>query len=87
MKVTQTTEIVLDGEKYLLEEGDDILINEGIISRTILAIINKVIPLDIFKQMDPQAQAMFANIVKDPEKAKKLARLYKEKPDFLNIFT
>lgn len=86
MKVTQTTEIVLDGNKYLLEEGDEILIKEGLISRVLLSLINKVIPIDIFKRMDPQAQAMFANIVKDPEKAKMLQRLYKEKPDFLKIF-
>ena len=91
MKVTHNTKIILDGETYLLEEGDEIVspftIDEGLVSRAFLSIINKIIPIDMFRKMDPQAQSMFANIVKDPEKAKKLAKLYKEKPDFLNIFT
>ena len=87
MKVTKTTEIVLDGKKYLLEEGDDITLNEGLISRSLLAVINKFIPIDIFNKINPQSQALFADVIKDPEKAKMLGKLYKEKPEFLKIFT
>jgi hypothetical protein len=71
----------------LLEEGDEIIVNEGLISRALLSIVNKIIPIDIFNQLDPKVQSMFANIIQDPDKAKMLAKMYKEKPEFLKIFT
>jgi hypothetical protein len=86
MKVTKSTEVVLDGEEYLLEEGDDIVVNEGMISRALLAMLNKVIPLDLLKKMDPAAQNLFANLIQDPEKAKLLRSKIKDDPSILDIF-
>jgi hypothetical protein len=86
MKVSQTTEIVLDGEKYLLEEGDEIEIKEGLISRAVLSVVNKFIPIDVFNQMDKTTQALFASIVADPEKREKLAK-FSGDPDFMGLFT
>lgn len=86
MKITKTTKIESDDGIYLLEEGDEISVNEGLISRALLAVINKFIPLDIFERLDPQTKIMFGNILKDPEKSKMFKKIYREEPEFLKMF-
>lgn len=86
MKIIKTTKVECDNGIYLLEEGDEISVNEGLISRTLLAIANKFIPLDLFKRLDPQVQTLFGNILKDPEKSKMFEKIYREKPEFLKMF-
>lgn len=87
MKITQSVEVILDNEKYVLEEGDEIIVNEGLISRALLAALNKIIPLNLINDLDPKFQSMFANLAQDPEKASMLQNLFKKEPDFLKIFT
>lgn len=93
MKVTQDTEIFLDGQKYLLEKDDDIIVNEGIASSAIaamLSIANKFFPIDLLKdkigKMDPNTRAVFSKILQDPEKAQRWAKIAKSNPDAWDVF-
>jgi len=87
MKVTQNTKIILDNKEYLLETGDEITINENLISRVLLSLVNKVIPIDAFKKLNPKFQSAFADVMKDPQKAKELKKAFKENPGLFNLFT
>ena len=73
--------------RYLLEDGDEIIVNEGLISSALLSVINKFIPIDMFNKMDPKFQSIFAQIAQDPEKAKKLQQMYKANPGFFELLT
>jgi hypothetical protein len=73
MKITQDTEIILDGKKYLLEAGDEITLNEGIIS----AILRKLLPIP-FEALDAHFQRALYKAVKDPTRVQKLKTMPKE---------
>jgi len=80
MKVMKNSEIYADGNKYLLEAGDEVfmgrdMMSEGIISRALLSIIRKIMPLDVFKNLPREFQHEFAKLAKnDPKKAKEASR-------------
>jgi len=91
MKITRNTEIVLEDKKFLLEEGDEIIINEGIASKVVGAILKKVFPIefitDFFGKMDPSFQSAFAkSIKKNPQNAEKWGNLLKKEPGMLDLF-
>ena len=96
MKVTKNTQISLDNKEYLLEEGDEIIIDEGLVSnaakgvarlgiRAMLGIISKIIPINKFKKYSPEFRSVIANISKNPEKAEKLQEAYGKDPGLFDI--
>lgn len=82
VKITQNSEIYVGDNRYLLEVGDEIHINkevieEGLMSRALWAVISKILPLDVFRKLPREFQIKFANLAKkDPKKAKKASELF-----------
>jgi len=73
--IEEPTEIFINGEKYLLEEGDTLVLEEGIV--------------DVLKEKAPQILGKIKEIAKEkgPEYAKQALEVVKEKgPEYLDEF-
>jgi len=83
LKITQDTEIIVEGQKFLLEEGDEITLSEGIISGTMSSILRKILPSDFIKDFKNLAgkDLLLQLINRDEKKAGILQSLFKSKPE------
>jgi len=83
MKVTEQTEVTLDGKRYLLEPGDDITINEGII----MAILKKLLPIQFLEKLSPFGKDVMGAMYRiDPKKTTRVAQKFRENPSLFSLF-